>query len=1041
VDAFEHALAGRIPENAVLSHDLLEGLFARSAVASDVAVVEPSPDRYDVIAAREHRWARGDWQLLPWLRPAMMRPREQRAALRLSALGRWKLLDNLRRTLVPVATLAALVAGWLLPQPYSAAWTALLVFGLGIAPLMPILIAVRDRPRHLRRESERQALRHDLRLACLRWALSLALLADRAWWMADAIVRTLARLFFTHRQLLDWTTAAQSRRNSRLALANYAARMRPGMAVALLVGIAIALLRPENLVLALPWLLLWLAAPLVARYISVPWSERPGPELTAADARALRLVARRTWGYFERFVTPADHCLPPDNFQETPAPVLAQRTSPTNIGMYLLSSAAALDFGWLGILDWTERLEATLTALAALERFRGHFFNWYDTRTAQPLLPRYVSTVDSGNLAGHLLALANAIEAVGASALWRGERLTGIADALALAPPGAAPDMRRFLLAESPPAAAVPGQLRQLASAAGALTQDESAPLTEPDWTLAAALCARSHLRDLTAFAPEGADEGGAAGAVTLADLAAGAQGAAARELLARLARLADQARALANEMDFSFLLKPHRMLLSIGYNVSESRLDVSDYDLLASEARLASFVAIAKRDVPARHWFRLDRRSVALGNLTALLSWSGSMFEYLMPALVMRSPAGSLLDRAHRVAVRSQREYAAALGVPWGISESAYNVRDVDQTYQYSPFGVPALGLKRGLANDTVIAPYATGLAAMVDAPAAAENFRELERAGALGQYGFYEALDYTPDRLLEGERLAVVRAYMAHHQGMTIVALANALRGGAIQGYFHAEAAARATELLLQEKPPRSVEAPAEGSRAEAREPRLPVLAGRRRLHTWRPRTPHVQLLSNGRYAVMVNAAGAGFSRCGNLAVTRSLEDSTSDSGGQAVFLRDCDSGEVWSCGFQPTTATPEAYRITFTEDRVEILRRDGPWGTRLQVLVSAEHDAEARRISVSNQSDRSREIEVTSYAEVVLTATSADRAHRAFSNLFVQTSYDPQLETLLAGRRPRAEGDAAAWAAHLGVIEGSAVGEITNCAPPASVSDAKG
>jgi cyclic beta-1,2-glucan synthetase len=1024
LDAFEHALAGRIAENAVLSHDLLEGLFARSAVASDVAVVEPSPDRYDVIAGREHRWARGDWQLLPWLRPALTRPSGERAALRVPALGRWKLLDNLRRTLVPLATLASLVAGWLLPQPYSAAWTALLVFGLGVAPLTPILIAVRDRPRHLRRESERQALRHDLRLACLRWALSLALLADRAWWMGDAIVRTLARLFFTHRHLLDWTTAAQSRRDSRLGLASYVARMRGGMVLALVLGIAIALLRPENLVLALPWLLLWLAAPLVARFISVPQSDRPGPELSGADARSLRLVARRTWGYFERFVTSADHCLPPDNFQETPAPVLAQRTSPTNIGMYLLSSAAALDFGWLGILDWADRLEATLASLASLERFRGHFFNWYDTRTAQPLLPRYVSTVDSGNLAGHLLALANAIEAAGSGPLWRSERLTGIADALALAPPGAGADMRRFLLAESPPAAAVPGQLRQLAPAAAALAQQDQV-FESPDWALAAARCVCSHVRDLDAFHSGGAAAEGQTGPATLAQLAA-EQGGAAGDTLARLTRLAQQARALANEMDFSFLLKPNRMLLSIGYNVSESRLDAGDYDLLASEARLASFIAIAKRDVPARHWFRLDRRSVALGNLTALLSWSGSMFEYLMPALVMRAPAGSLLDRAHRVAVRSQREYAAALGVPWGISESAYNVRDVDQTYQYSPFGIPALGLKRGLANDTVIAPYATGLAAMVDAPAAAKNFRDLERVGALGDYGFYEALDFTPDRLLEGERLAVVRAYMAHHQGMTIVAIANALRGGSIQGYFHAEAAARATELLLQEKPPRSVEAPAEGSRAEAREPRLPVLAGRRRLHTWRPRTPHVQLLSNGRYAVMVNAAGAGFSRCGNLAVTRSLEDPTSDNGGQAVFLRDCDSGEVWSCGFQPTAATPEAYRVTFTEDRVEILRRDGPWGTRLQVLVSAEHDAEARRVAVSNQSDRAREIEVTSYAEVVLAATAADRAHRAFSNLFVQTSYEPQLETLLAGRRPRSEGDAAAWAAHLGVIEGNAVGD---------------
>ena len=467
LDAFESALAGRIAENSVLSHDLLEGLFARSAVASDVEVVEPSPDRYDVVASREHRWARGDWQLLPWLRPAVAVPPAQRPVRRVAALGHWKLIDNLRRTLVPLSTFAALMAGWLIPQPYSAAWTALLVLGLGVAPLLPILIAVRDRPRHLRRESERHALRHDLRIACLRWALTVAFLADRTWWMADAIGRTLARLYFTHRRLLDWTTAAQARRSSRLALVNYLVRMQGSLALALLAGALVLLVRPENFILALPWLLLWLTAPVVARYISVPQSDRPGPPLSATDARALRLIARRTWSYFEHFVTASDHWLPPDNFQETPVPVLAQRTSPTNIGMYLLSSAAALDFGWLGLIDWTERLEATLGALGTLERFRGHFFNWYDTRTAQPLLPHYVSTVDSGNLAGHLLALANAIESASTRPLWRPERLTGIADTLALAPPGTGTELERLLQAQ--PASAA-GQLRALSAAAATLT-------------------------------------------------------------------------------------------------------------------------------------------------------------------------------------------------------------------------------------------------------------------------------------------------------------------------------------------------------------------------------------------------------------------------------------------------------------------------------------------------------------------------------------------------------------------------------------------
>ncbi len=1027
IDAFERALAGRIRENSVLSHDLLEGLFARAAVVCDVTVIEPAPDRYDVIASREHRWARGDWQLLPWLLPRLGLSAPQRRIARVSPLGRWKLIDNLRRSLVPPATFAALVLGWLLPAPVALGWTALVLLALGVPPLLPVLMAVRDRPRHLKRESERQALRHDVRFALLRWTLGLALLADRAWWMGDAIVRTLLRLLVTHRHLLDWTTAAQARTASRLDLASYALRMRGGLLLGGLSALAVLYLAPQNLWLAAPWLLLWVSAPLLARRISLPQAEEAGAVLAVQDATYLRLVARRTWRYFEQFVTAEDHFLPPDNFQETPLPILAQRTSPTNIGMYLLSSVCAVDFGWLGLLDWVQRLEATLQAMDRLERHRGHFLNWYDTRTTQPLTPSYVSTVDSGNLAGHLLALANAIDAIIRRPLWGRERLAGIQDALQLAPAGRARDSLEQA-ATAPPS--VPDEVAvrvravaRAAAAASAVARPAAGALGETDWLHIALECAHSHLKDLEALGGGSAAPGGAA--VTLEALAQ-SESAAARELVGRLTQVAERARQLAYEMDFAFLLKPHRMLLSIGFNVAESRLDAGDYDLLASEARLASFIGIAKRDVPARHWFRLDRRSVALGNLTALLSWSGSMFEYLMPTLVMRSPTGSLLDRAAKVAVQAQRDYAATRHIPWGISESAFNTRDLDQTYQYSPFGVPALGLKRGLANDLVVAPYATGLAAMVDPAAAAANFRLLAESGGLGRFGFYEALDFTPERLADGETVAIVRAYMAHHQGMTVVAIANALTGGAVQGYFHAEAVARASELLLQEKPPRSVEAAPEALEAEAREARFPVSAGRRRLQTWRPRTPHTQLLSNGRYAVMVSASGAGFSRCGNLAVTRWSEDVTCDRSGQAIFLRDRGSGEVWSAGFAPTAVKPDSYRVTFSEDRVEIARRDGPWATRMQVLVSAEHDAEARRISISNQGDTTRDIEVTSYAEVLLTGAAADRAHRAFSNMFVQTEFDAERRVLLAGRRPRGEGESSAWGAHLAVLEADALGE---------------
>ena len=685
--------------------------------------------------------------------------------------------------------------------------------------------------------------------------------------------------------------------------------MRGGVLLGIASALAVMYLAPTTSGWRHRGCVLWVTAPLLARQISLPQGEHAGTALSTEDATYLRLVARRTWRYFEQFVTAEDHFLPPDNFQETPLPILAQRTSPTNIGMYLLSSVCAVDFGWLGLLDWVERLEATLEALDKLERHHGHFLNWYDTRTLLPLLPSYVSTVDSGNLAGHLLALANAIESVirrplwGESASrgswmrcsWRRRAATRSALEHAAASPPSVPDevplriraIARAIAAEPPLSAAAP-------ASAG----------TEPDWLQRAIACVDSHLRDLAGL---GAEPANASSADTLQELAKSEPAGGARELAARLAQVAQAARRIAYEMDFTFLLKPHRMLLSIGFNVAESRLDASDYDLLASEARLASFIAIAKRDVPARHWFRLDRRSVALGDRTALLSWSGSMFEYLMPTLVMRSPAGSLLDRAVKVAVSAQRDYAGARSIPWGISESAFNTRDLDQTYQYSPFGIPALGLKRGLANDLVVAPYATGLAAMVDPSAAAANFRLLAEAGGLGRFGFYEALDFTPERLADGEAVAIVRAYMSHHQGMIIVGIANALTGGAVQDYFHAEATTRASELLLQEKPPRSVEDAPEALEAEAREVRFPVSAGRRRLQTWRPRTPHTQLLSNGRYAVMVNANGAGFSRCANLAVTRWTEDVTCDRSGHAIFLRDRGSGEVWSAALPRRASSP--------------------------------------------------------------------------------------------------------------------------------------
>ena len=503
----------------------------------------------------------------------------------------------------------------------------------------------------------------------------------------------------------------------------------------------------------------------------------------------------------------------------------------------------------------------------------------------------------------------------------------------------------------------------------------------------------------------------------------------AAASLIRRLSAITQTAENMFHAMDFSFLFDPTRKLFSIGYRVNEGTPDPNCYDLLASEARLTSFIAIAKGDVPASHWFRLGRALTPVGHGTALISWSGSMFEYLMPVLVMRSPGGSLLSQTYELVVRRQISYGAERGVPWGVSESAYNARDLDLTYQYSSFGVPGLGLKRGLSQDVVVAPYATALAAMIDPVAATLNLVRLMSAGAGGKYGFYESLDYTSTRVPEGKEAAVVRAFMAHHLGMSLVAFSNVLNNGAMQSRFHAEPLVQATELLLQERTPRDVlvarpRSDEVSATTHVRDLIPPIL---RRFSTPHDLIPRTHLLSNGRYALMLTVAGSGYSRWRDVAITRWREDVTRDPWGTYIFLRDAQSGQVWSAGYQPTGVEPDAYEATFSEDRAEIIRRDGALTTTLEVVVSSEDDAEVRRVSITNLGTRTREIQVTSYAELSLISQAADVAHPAFANLFVQTEFSAEEGALLATRRRQSDKDTPIWVAHVVVVEGETVGEL--------------
>ncbi|MBF6606333.1 MAG: hypothetical protein IVW53_12195 [Chloroflexi bacterium] len=1065
LDAFAAAMAERVPENALLSHDLFEGVFARAGLVTDVELFDEFPSNYLVSAARQHRWARGDWQLLPWILGRARDATGRSSRRSMPGIARWKMIDNLRRTMSAPLTLATLVAAWTLPSVSAVLWTSFVLASVILPAALPVLAGLLPRRKGISKRSHLRAVGADLTLAAAHVGVGLTLLAHQAWLMVDAIVRTLVRLYVTRRNLLEWTTAAQAKASNDLDLAGFYRQMAGGVAIAAATAVLVLAMKPGALWIAAPFVLLWLISPLVARWISRPSPDSAAEQLSSGDIQALRLTARRTWRFFEAFVGPEDHGLPPDNFQDDPSPVVAHRTSPTNIGMYLLATVTARDFGWIGTLEMVERLEVTLATVRSLDRFRGHLYNWYDTRDLRQLEPAYVSSVDSGNLAGHLLVLSNACRQMIDQPLPVAAALAGIGDAIALTreAAGAVVDDRRSQTltqrnldeALEPPAgasAAVPttpeawvtrlGELaahtRTLSDVAAALTAERGAGANGElaTWAEAARLAVSSHARDLALLQPPPLQPSVRSSAMpTIAELSdppvsdAAASPPAAAVLVRRLQAIADQAQQLFRETDFGFLFDPTRKLFSIGFRVRDGTLDPSYYDLLASEARLASFLAIAKGDVAPEHWFRLGRALTPVGRGSALISWSGSMFEYLMPVLVMRAPALSLLDHTYRLVVARQMSYAAELGVPWGISESAFNARDLGQTYQYSSFGVPGLGLKRGLSEDVVVAPYATALGAMIQPEAAVRNFARLERAGALGPFGFREALDYTPRRLPEGESVAIVKSYMAHHQGMALVALGNVLNDRAMVERFHADPIVEATELLLQERMPRDVlvarpRAEEVKSAADVRDLVPPVL---RRFTSPHDAIPRTHVLSNGRYAVMVTAAGSGYSRWRDVAVTRWREDVTRDSWGSYLFLRDMHSGVVWSAGHQPSGTEADSYEVTYAEDHAEFSRRDGSIATSLTIVVSAEHDAEIRRVSLTNLGSHSREIELTSYAEIALAPQAADVAHPAFQNLFVETEFAPEIGALLATRRPRSRDEQPIWAAHVAAVEGEAGGVI--------------
>ena len=1080
VEAFEASLAGRTPENSLLSHDLFEGAHGRAGLVADLILLEDFPTHPLAYARRAHRWMRGDWQLLPWLFPRVPAERGERRRNPLSLLSRWMILDNLRRSVQPPAILGMLILGWALVPALAWGWTLGLAAVVGLPFLTGSIDAALRGLKELPRRVDLEAELRGLRRALGRWAMDLTFLPFESWNHCDAIVRTLGRVYFSRRQLLEWTTAAVTARavGQSDSLGSLTRQMWVGPVLAAMVASGLMALDMVVPWAAMPFLTLWLFSPVVAYWVRRPGRPLREPRGEFPRVRA-RVLARRVWAYYERFQGPERHWLPPDHFQEAPGAEVAERTSPTNLGMALISAVTAWDLGFVGTAGVVTRIRNTVDGMRRLTRYRGHFLNWYDTSSLEPLHPLYVSTVDSGNLAASFVVSWEALGEAATRELWaqdgaeglvdtlrvvgemlREARQSGVAQALQVEVRALEMWMTRNLgdawggglasfvsvleelrdrklseletnflrIHEEPGDSSVGEEWGALHAWLGHLRADVERMLDEI-LLLLPWLSPRFREHEVARRLHLGLMENGSEPPSLrrlesyLAQVLKGGSDRSGRpslpeELDEELKRALETARLLRKdisdliadldewfrEMDFTFLYDGKRDLFRIGFSVSTGELDPNHYDLLASEARIASVVAMSKGDAPPAHWLHLGRPFAWTDRGPVLLSWAGTMFEYLMPTLFLRLPPETVLEEACRRAVNVQRDYGKRHRVPWGISESGYHALSKEGHYQYRAFGVPALGLSRVLGSRLVVAPYASLMAVSFAPGEVSENLEALGRLDGIGPWGPYEALDFGPSS--ERTRTPrVVRSYMSHHQGMVLAALGNHLTGHRHVERFHRDSRVRTIEPYLYERIPwrRSIERTWVDRSVPARSGRAP--SG---VRSWAPPVrrlpPPVHHITSGEFVVAVGADGRGGSRWGDWSVVRGGVGAGVPVGGPDVILLDRDTGEAWRPLPDPQAGLDEDQEVLFEPHRAEFMRRTRGIRVRMGLLVPPEMSVEIRELTLSNESAEPRHLRLAMSAELALAPVDDDLRHPAFQKLFVRAEALPGGEGLLFERRPR-------------------------------------
>lgn len=984
--AFHTLLHDMIPENSVLSHDLLESCYARTAFSSTVKIMDTFPGSVLSYAKREHRWIRGDWQLLPWL--FFRKTSDHR---KVCALSKWKIADNLRRSIVPLSktTLILLNLAWLSQLPLL--WLPLVFFSDLFKLTIMIVSVLNQKLLRPKLAFVYKAFFKELGIMLERAFLDLIFTPYRAYIALDAAVRTMFRLFISRKNLLRWNTAENVDTSIINTKKGYFLSMWSTLVpTALILGM---ILNREvttlDIIVYGSLSLLWITAFLTAFYISLP-REDNCVEKASENLELLNETTLRTWLFFKEFSMKEYNWLCPDNVQQTQRKRVSYKTSPTNIGLQFLSILSARDLG-IETLDSTiNLLENLLCSVVNLPKYKGHLYNWYDIKSLEVLHPAYISTVDSGNFLGHMITLKNGLAQQLEQPIIYSSSIKVIQNLLLLS------GFDKKLKSEY---TSIGEFVEDIQNIWEEIERRDCLSCENARWIKRLMAMIDSFLEDVSIFELRDSDF---SNCPTLRQL--GEHGnKKARAAINKLKDLIQRIECILDNVDFSFLYNKKRMLFYIGYHVDSQTFDAGCYDLIASESALTSFISVARGEVPIKHWYKLGRPLTMVKGIPCFVSWSGTMFEYLMPNLIMKEYKDSVFSDTAKAAIRQHIEFARQMKIPWGISESQYFRFDLYSNYQYKAFGVPKLRLQPVRKTSLVVAPYASMLALEYVCDDSISNLKRLKSMGVYGEYGFYEAVDFDGPDATKMTPYHIVKSFMAHHQGMNLVAINNYLNNGIMRTRLHAEPMIKAAEVLLEEKRQAYLVSTAKrGYTINFSQFKFKkAVYSNRYANQIVPKHPVVGYLSNEKYTLMISSDGDGFSSYKGRMLYRWRSDSYANTGNY-IYIKDVYQNMVWSSTYHPTRLEPADYKVIFSHNMVEFKRRDGDISTHTTVSLSPEHTMEIRKLLIKNHGRQTKKLEITSYLEVVNDSHMAELSHPAFNKLFIENEYLEGQDIILSKRR---------------------------------------